>query len=290
MKIPNLVVASAASRVSYCPCGFFSRFVGVFAQNVNQHRKNVSVDDGLNLLAVSRRDVAHRPAGLFSHVVSQSTYEFSQIRQNSAVDDYLGLGVVPRHDVSDGSERGRHDTDFGETETRSRSIITGSLVEKKKSNIGTRFTRAIRLVGDKFPFRWRLESFRWVHRTSTKSPSRHRWERPSRCGIEDEIKLGDLQHKFECVFKILQQTGESIENANLETLCRSRAAGFFLCKDSIGPRLRSSSSSTWWIYSTIWKMNKVNRRDKDVFGWECEKEAHCNSGGRIPAFKTQSRQ
>lgn len=125
MKIPNLVVASAASRVSYCPCGFFSRFVGVFAQNVNQHRKNVSVDDGLNLLAVSRRDVAHRPAGLFSHVVSQSTYEFSQIRQNSAVDDYLGLGVVPRHDVSDGSERGRHDTDFGETETRSRSIRTG---------------------------------------------------------------------------------------------------------------------------------------------------------------------
>lgn len=117
LKVPDLVVGSAAGRVGYHPRGLFFRFVRVFAQDIYQHGEYVIVYDGLDLLAVSRRDVAHRPARLFSHVISWPADELPQVREDSAVDDHLGLGVVTGHDVSDGSERRRHDADFRKTET-----------------------------------------------------------------------------------------------------------------------------------------------------------------------------
>lgn len=101
--VPDLLVRAAAGGVGDSPGGLLARLELGVAQDVDERRKDVGVDDGLDLVRVAGRDVGQRPAGLLTQRLGGVPQQRQQRGQRRAVEHGLRLSVVARHHVAHGA-------------------------------------------------------------------------------------------------------------------------------------------------------------------------------------------
>lgn len=108
-QILDLLGSATAGGIRDGPGDLFARFELRVCANVDQSRKDVGIDDRLDLFAIAGRDVGYRPGGFFADGLLVAAEQVEHARKCVAVEDDLGLVVVAGDDVADGAQRGGDD-------------------------------------------------------------------------------------------------------------------------------------------------------------------------------------
>mmetsp|Transcript_11436 Transcript_11436/g.19599 ORF Transcript_11436/g.19599 Transcript_11436/m.19599 type:complete len:218 (-) Transcript_11436:658-1311(-) len=103
-QVDNLSAGATRSGIGHCPSSFLADIKLCRGQKMNQLGNDTSINDGLDLLAITSRNVTNGPARLLSDALLDRVQPFGKGQEHTSVNDSLGLQIVTRDNISNGSQ------------------------------------------------------------------------------------------------------------------------------------------------------------------------------------------